>query len=169
MEPIQIQFDAPCVPVAQPRQRHRAVVLKSGRTVVSNYTPRTAPVNAFKATVRLAFRKAWSGPPLQGPVCLRLEFRMPRPKSKLWKRKPMPSYPHTTKPDLDNLTKAVKDALTGLAWIDDSQICDLRATKRVCSGDESPGVTVRIDHTPADTFAGETNPRPTASRRSVSR
>lgn len=139
-----IQFEVPAIPVAQPRQRHRAVVLKSGRTIVTNYTPRTAPVNAFKATVRLAFRRAWPGTPLDGPISLQLDFRLPRPRAKIWKRKPMPSYPHTSKPDIENLCKAVMDALTGLAWRDDSQVWSLHATKQVCSGDESPGVAVCI-------------------------
>lgn len=35
-----------------------------------------------------------------------------------------------TKGDLDNQVKAVTDALNGVAYIDDAQICHLRATKR---------------------------------------
>lgn len=35
----------------------------------------------------------------------------------------------TTRPDVDNLAKPVLDALTDIAWNDDSQICDLRLRK----------------------------------------
>ncbi len=31
----------------------------------------------------------------------------------------------TVKPDLDNLAKGIKDALTGMMWIDDAQVVDL--------------------------------------------
>lgn len=39
------------------------------------------------------------------------------------------AYYHTSKPDLDNLTKALKDALNGVIYVDDSQICFLDAKK----------------------------------------
>ena len=69
---------------------------------------------------------------------------MPRPKNKVWKRKPMPRYWHTKRPDLDNLVKAVLDALNGLAWRDDAQIHTLNISKVVAAGDEQPHVQVRI-------------------------
>lgn len=39
------------------------------------------------------------------------------------------------KPDVDNLKKAILDALNGLAWQDDNQICDSHAHKRWSDGD----------------------------------
>lgn len=38
-------------------------------------------------------------------------------------------WPHLSKPDLDNLIK-VLDALNGKAWMDDSQITNVRASKQ---------------------------------------
>jgi len=35
----------------------------------------------------------------------------------------------TSKPDVDNLTKAILDALNGIVWIDDAQVCELHVTK----------------------------------------
>lgn len=139
-----ITFRVPAVPVAQPRQRHRALSLPGGRVVTQNFTPAKHPVQAFKATVRLAAQQAYAGPPLEGPILLRLVFILPRPGRLRWKSRPMPRVRHTAKPDIDNLAKSVKDALSGRVWRDDSQVCGLVASKWYAAGDEAPGVEVEI-------------------------
>lgn len=45
--------------------------------------------------------------------------------------------------DLDNLSKAVLDALNGIAWVDDTQIVDLHIVKAITK--ESPGVWIEIE------------------------
>ena len=51
--------------------------------------------------------------------------------------------------DLDNLIKAVKDALTGIVWEDDRWVVDyLFAQKRYCPNGSKPGVILNI--TPVD-------------------
>lgn len=135
-----IRFTVPAVPVAQPRAR--ATVGPSGHARV--YEPKQHPVVAFKATVRTAFCSAYDGPPIAGPVQCDLVFVMPRPKSMIWKTKPMPRVAHIKKPDRDNLDKAVMDALTGLAWRDDCQVCCGTIQKVVASGSEQPHVEVSI-------------------------
>lgn len=60
---------------------------------------------------------------VQGPIALLATFYLPRPKSiKLgsW---------HLKKPDLDKLTRAVGDALTGTAYKDDSEIVSIHTHK----------------------------------------
>lgn len=71
------------------------------------------------------------------PLCLTITFYLPKPKSV--KRQ----YP-TVKPDLDNLTKAIKDALNGICWHDDGQICRLVLTKEYCSTGQPPGVWIGV-------------------------
>lgn len=44
--------------------------------------------------------------------------------------------------DIDNLAKTVLDALNGLAWIDDAQVAELRATKR--HDRTNPGTSVTV-------------------------
>lgn len=59
--------------------------------------------------------------PLHTPLDVKIECIVCRPKStKL-------SFP---KPDVDNLAKAVMDGLNNHLWKDDSQVIDLRVTKR---------------------------------------
>lgn len=86
---------------------------------------------------------------IDGPVRISLIFTMPRVKSHFGTGKNInlvkataPMW-HTAKPDLDKLVRCVKDALTGIAWHDDSQVCEItRATK---SYGLSPGVKISID------------------------
>lgn len=140
-----IAFTVPAIPVAQPRQRHR-VIGKEGKSFVHNYTPTKAPVNAYKAAVQMAWRAAsGGGAPLSGPLEIVATFVLPRPKSKVWKRRPMPRYQHTGKPDIDNLLKSTKDALSGLAWRDDAQVCRVSAEKIVAGGDEQPHAWIAIN------------------------
>jgi Holliday junction resolvase RusA-like endonuclease len=76
---------------------------------------------------------------LSGPVNLNCEFYISRPASVSVKKRPEP----TVKPDLDNLLKAVKDALKGIIWVDDSQVTRLSAMK-IYSG--TPGVKIAITY-----------------------
>lgn len=138
-----VRFIVPAVPVAQPRQRFR--VLKIGNRVIpQNYTPTKSPVNEFKAVVKMAFRQAYSGPPIDGALRVDWLAVFPRPKSATRKRGPNPRFPHIKKPDRDNLDKAILDALKGLAFADDCQVCGGAMAKWVADGDEQPFVEITI-------------------------
>lgn len=77
--------------------------------------------------------------PWTGPVAVEIAFRLPRPASVSAKKRPS----HTVKPDLDKLVRAVSDALTGVLWVDDSQIVSVIATKLYAAGaDHPPGATI---------------------------
>lgn len=85
------------------------------------------------------------------PFLLVLTFYMPRPKSHYGtgrnKGKIKDNAPdqHTQKPDIDNLTKAVMDAITVLnVWRDDSQVVSVRATKLWSDIPEQAGVNLTI-------------------------
>lgn len=82
---------------------------------------------------------------MTGPLRLMLCFRLPRPRAKIWKTKPMPREPHDHKPDADNLAKSVKDALSGLLWRDDSQVSELLVSKEIAAGNEKPHVDVMVE------------------------
>jgi Holliday junction resolvase RusA-like endonuclease len=71
--------------------------------------------------------------PTTDAVTISLLFLMPAPK-KMVRR-----YP-TTKPDLDKLTRAVLDALTGVIYADDSQVVQIEAQKGYTYG--KPGVYI---------------------------
>jgi len=72
--------------------------------------------------------------PLEGAVTVKLDFRLAQPRSV---RRQFP----TKYPDLDKLIRAVLDALTGVGYIDDSQVVNVTASKRYGAA----GVDIEID------------------------
>lgn len=50
----------------------------------------------------------------------------------------------TVKPDADNVSKIILDALNGLAYYDDNQVTDLTIYKQYATTDEGVGVVVNI-------------------------
>lgn len=137
---MRIQFTIPAVPVAEPRKRSR-VVRANGKSLVSHYTPTTHPVNAFKSSAsKAATETIGSLGPLTGPLKIEIVFVLPRTAGQIWKTKPMPRIWHSKKPDFDNLEKSVCDALKGIVWLDDSQVCCTSVCKVIAAGDELPHV-----------------------------
>ncbi len=74
------------------------------------------------------------------PVQMDLHFVMPRPASTPKRSTP----PAIRMPDLDKCIRAVGDALTGVAFMDDAQVTQITASKRIAEIDEGPGVRIRI-------------------------
>jgi Holliday junction resolvase RusA-like endonuclease len=123
------------MPVAQPRARARAFAV-GGHTRVQMYDPPQA--KDWKRTVQAQVLTQKPATPVDGPLAMRLVFHLPRPQS-LPKREKWP----TKRPDLDNLGKAIKDALKGVIYRDDSLIVKFTADKVY---GPSPGVEIVIDH-----------------------
>ena len=123
-------------PVGQPRHRVSTI---SGYARM--YLPADHPIHAFKAAIQAEFGKRLL---FHEAVEVVVTAWFPRPLLKIWKKKPMPSYRHTKKPDADNVLKAVLDALNGLAWGDDAQVFSATVRKFVCSGDCVPRCEISI-------------------------
>ncbi len=70
----------------------------------------------------------WQRPPYEGPLQVQIVVRLQKPASKPKKR---PCWP-TGKPDSDNYAKLLLDALNGVVWRDDSQVCRLFVEKVYC-------------------------------------
>lgn len=69
--------------------------------------------------------KAYDGTMHKGPLQLTVRFYFRGDKSK----------PHTKVPDLDNLLKALMDAINGVAWEDDKQVTSIIASKHYADAD----------------------------------
>jgi len=101
-------------------------IKKLQRVIITPASKKEAP---WKESVKWAAIKAgYSGKVLLGgPVVLTMSFRFARPKSHLrtngqLSKLGLTKLEHTSKPDSLKLGRAVEDALTGLVWVDDSQV-----------------------------------------------
>jgi len=117
----------PGVPVAQPRPRATVI---AGRAHVYNPAGKS---RTYRERVALC---AIGHTQIEGPIELTVRFYWPRPKHLMWKTRPMPRLAKATKPDLDNVLKALKDSLTGIMWSDDAQVVKVHAEKWYCAGNE---------------------------------
>lgn len=100
------------------------------------YSPKTGWYHEVRWTAAGAAPiAAWDG-----PLALRVEYRFPRPKSvPLWQ------FWKWTKPDLDNLQKAVKDALSAARWwVDDARVAQSTELKRYARPHEQPGADITV-------------------------
>jgi len=70
---------------------------------------------------------------IEGAVNMNIIYAFRRPKSLSKKERNEidggKNIPKTTKPDIDNLTKAILDALNGIVWKDDAQVTQINIQK----------------------------------------
>ena len=99
------------------RPKAKASVRVSGR---HSYIDK--PTKIYMNTLAAMAKEQYSGKPLINPLTVRISFNFKYSKAKT--EEPMPR-----KPDIDNLFKALFDSLTGIAWVDDSQIFEISAIK----------------------------------------
>lgn len=122
-----IEFVVPGEPVG--KGRPRAFRMGAG---VRMFTPdKTA---RYENLVAMAAQQAMGGrAPMEGPVELDLVLITTPPAS--WSKKKRAAalggeFPPETKPDWDNVGKAICDAMNGIVFIDDKQVADAQVRKR---------------------------------------
>lgn len=127
-------------PVPQPRPRF---TIRNGISFA--YTPKSSPINAWKQTILIQARQQSKID--CGSLFCELLFVLKRPKYHFKKNILIANSPfeHSTKPDIDNLVKAVLDALmTSNTITDDSKICSLKADKIFENDVIKQGVFIRL-------------------------
>ncbi len=103
-------------PVAQGRVRSRIVPMKTGKSFVQHYDPKKSK-NYKELIQHQILEKGRPESLFDEPLVMSCRVYRLRPKSAPKKV----IYP-STKPDLDNYIKSIKDAMTGLVIRDDSII-----------------------------------------------
>ena len=125
MDAISFTVEGNSVPKGRPRACRTARGVKM-------FTP--AKTEAYESLVRLSAAREMIGKkPFEQPVSLKVSVFLEIPKSWSKKKKEdaesgkiMPA----SKPDLDNIIKALTDRMNEIIYNDDSQIIDIQAKKR---------------------------------------
>jgi Holliday junction resolvase RusA-like endonuclease len=137
-----ITFRVSGIPKAQPRPRAFARNI-GGKAVARVYESGTA--EGWKSQIAIASREHTPVVPIEGPVIVDVTFFMPRPKRLCRKSDPDGWVPCTSKPDRDNLDKAVLDCMTQLGWWrDDAQVYAGKVEKFYHEKNGSPGATITV-------------------------
>jgi len=142
---MNIVFFVPGIPKTAGSKR-AFVNPKTGKPIITDDCKKGAD---WKADIKSFALKTGVVKQMDGPLLLVLEFFMPRPKyhygtgknSGIIKPSMINARPDK-KPDLLKMARAVEDALTGIVWKDDAQICDERITKRY---GVIPGVKIKVE------------------------
>ena len=123
-----LKFEVPGSPKGQGRPKFSTI---NGHAKA--YDPEKS--RNYKAYVKLLATQAMKEQGftmIDGPCCLDIMafFEVPKSKSKKFKERALLGLERPTKkPDIDNIVKALQDALNGLAYKDDSSIVYLSVAK----------------------------------------
>jgi len=111
------------------KRRHRMFYNKHVGRIMSYADPKG---KEEEDNLRMHAEKVRPEKLITDPIFLKIDFYMPIPKSfskkKIEKAKHFLEFP-AKRPDLDNLTKAVKDACNKIIWRDDAQIVAMQISK----------------------------------------
>lgn len=100
------------------------------KNFITTYTPKNTI--QYENHIKKTYLNSVGTVKLQGPLQATVTaiFSPPESISRKKKQKLLEQKFYTKKPDCDNIEKIVFDALNGLAYNDDSQICDVYTKKR---------------------------------------
>ena len=149
-------------PQSQDR-RTRHLRAKDGRVFAGTYL--LAETRQWREKILFAARRHPDFPrePWDGPIRVSIEAFFPRPKALGAKKHPRGAIRKNTKPDADNLVKAILDALTpprarrvtteaqrkvlrmGYLWIDDGQVHLGPVDRYYAAAESGPGVIITIE------------------------
>lgn len=119
---MSITFSIPGNPVPQPRTK---VCVRNNKP--HGYVEKKHPIHAYRQAVALAARAAGVRQ-ATGPVSIIIDAVFARPKSHLNKSGVKPTAPALPRPDVDNISKGVLDALKSVMG-DDTNVSRLLVEK----------------------------------------
>ena len=123
---MEVRFEV----AGEPKGKARPRFARIGNGV-RTYT--SAETSNYEAFIKMAYLNAAGKTKLNGAICAEITGIFPIPKSESKRRRQKMlsgEIPHTKKIDCDNLAKTILDALNGIAYDDDKQVCRLLVIKK---------------------------------------
>lgn len=111
-----MRFTIPVQPKPKQRPQHG-----------NGYTFTPKETSEYETIVGFYARRALKQP-LRGAIRVKVDFYMPIPKGWQKAKKQLAEEGQirpVSRPDLDNLEKALFDGMNGIAWVDDSQVVEV--------------------------------------------
>lgn len=137
-----VQFFVPGKPTGKQRP-------KFNKKTKNTYTPKET--RDYETLVKTCYKQKYGNKepiPAKTPVEVEIYayFKIPKsmPKKQVKLIENNELFP-TVKPDADNISKIILDALNGLAYYDDNQVVTLRIDKCYAKDESQVGVYVKID------------------------
>lgn len=138
-EPERISWTVLGEPIGQGRPR--ACVIGGHARL---YTPKKSA--SWCAQAVEAFACHWDGAPYDGAVRVTVDAVFSRPQRLLRRKDPDGRIAHASKPDADNVAKAVLDAMTKAGVLrDDALVTELLVRKWYAAREEGPRVEVSLE------------------------
>ena len=153
---MKVSFFVPGLPRSAGSKTGQTITRKDGSLVMNYKTGKPLVITRdagkytkrWQATVSSFALQAYRGIPTTEPVYLKAVFVMPYRKDNYGTgrnagvlKATAPHY-HISRPDRGKLVRALEDALTGIIWRDDSQVC-LALVEKIYG--ERPGVKLEIE------------------------
>lgn len=135
-----ISFDVSGIPTP----KGSTTRMPNGATLPAGTTESRKRMAQWREDVRHEAKQAMGDhPPLMGPIRLYCDFRLVPPKTGI-RKSDIGWKCHTKKPDVDKLFRALADAMTGIVWVDDSQIC-VSLINKSYAWDNRAGASVEVE------------------------
>ncbi len=154
-----LEFDVAGDPHGRPRPRSAARKVKGKWTAIAYHPKKINPhstkradrawikANAWEAAMHAAMRGKVPASPWDGAVYVAIEVFKKRTKALQKKSSPEGPILCTTRPDRDNVEKAVTDPMAAVGvFTEDSRVCCGPVTKWYASKGYGPGVRVTAIH-----------------------
>jgi len=136
---MSLKFKIPIVPMGQARAR----AARRGNHIHMYSSPKSVEYKeSLQHYLINQLPEGFKIPDIDVDIMVFAAFCMPMLRS--WSQKKRGKHldkPHTKKPDIDNLVKALFDAMNGIVWKDDSQVACLNVSKHYCA---DPGIYLTI-------------------------
>lgn len=117
--------------------------MPGGGTIPAGTAASRMRMQQWRDAIRSEATRCMDGRPAEmGPVRLFVEFALMPPQS--MRKRDVGWLPHSKKPDIDKLLRALCDGLTGIVWRDDAQVSQCSINK-VYAWDGITGAIVTVE------------------------